>query len=62
MSIISGSENLPKVLNVKDLVEILSVSQNTAYNLVRSGQVRNIRIGRAYRISRAAVDEFLQKG
>ena len=62
MSIISGSENLPKVLNVKDLAEILSVSQNTAYNLVRSGQVRNIRIGRAYRISRAAVDEFLQKG
>lgn len=62
MSIISGSENLPKVLNVKDLAEILSVSQNTAYNLVRSGQVRSIRIGRTYRIPREAVDEFLQKG
>ena len=62
MSTISGIENLPKVLNVKDLAEILSVSHNTAYNLVRSGQVHSIRIGRAYRIPREAVDEFLQKG
>ena len=62
MSTISGSENLPKVLNVKDLAEILSVSHNTAYNLVRSGQVRSIRIGRAYRIPGEAVDEFLRKG
>ena len=62
MSTISGGENLPKVLNVKDLAEILSVSHNTAYNLVRSGQVRNIRIGRAYRIPREAVDEFLRNG
>ena len=62
MSTISGSENLPKVLNVKDLAAVLSVSQNTAYNLVRSGQVRSIRIGRAYRIPREAVDEFLRKG
>ena len=62
MSTISGIENLPKVLNVKDLAEILSVSHNTAYNLVRSGQVRSIRIGRTYRIPREAVDEFLQKG
>ena len=62
MSTISGIENLPKVLNVKDLAEILSVSHNTAYNLVRSGQVRSIRIGRAYRSPREAVDEFLRKG
>ena len=62
MSTISGIENLPKVLNVKNLAEILSVSHNTAYNLVRSGQVHSIRIGRAYRIPREAVDEFLQKG
>ena len=62
MSTISGSENLPKVLNVKDLAEVLSVSQNTAYNLVRSGQVHSVRIGRAYRIPREAVYEFLRKG
>ena len=62
MSTISGIENLPKVLNVKNLAEILSVSHNTAYNLVRSGQVHSIRIGRAYRIPREAIDEFLRKG
>ena len=62
MAMISGGENLPKVLHVKDLAEILSVSHNTAYNLVRSGQIRSIRIGRTYRIPREAVDEFLRKG
>ena len=62
MAMISEGENLPKVLHVKDLAEILSVSHNTAYNLVRSGQIRSIRIGRTYRIPREAVDEFLRKG
>lgn len=62
MTTIPGSVKLPKVLHVKDLAEVLSVSQNTAYNLVRSGQIRSIRIGRAYRIPREAIDEFLRKG
>jgi len=58
----SGCQRLPKVLNVKDLAEALSISQNTAYNLVRSGQIHSVRIGRAYRITREAVEEFLRKG
>ncbi len=58
----SESNNLPKVLNVKDLAEALFISQNTAYNLVRSGQIHSIRIGRTYRIPREAVEEFLRKG
>ncbi|MBQ2450757.1 MAG: helix-turn-helix domain-containing protein [Lachnospiraceae bacterium] len=58
----SGSQKLPNVLNVKELAEALSISQNTAYNLVRSGQIHSIRIGRAYRITREAVEDFLRKG
>lgn len=54
-------ENLPTVLHVKDLVPLLSISQNTAYALVRSGQIRSIRIGRTYRIPKEAVLEYLNK-
>lgn len=54
-------ENLPTVLHVKDLVPLLSISQNTAYALVRSGQIRSIRIGRTYRIPKEAVLEYLRK-
>ncbi len=51
----------PPVLHVKDLAEILSISHNTAYNLVRSGQIRSIRIGRSYRIPLEAVIDYLAK-
>lgn len=50
---------LPLVLHVKDLSTLLSVSHNTAYELVRSGQIRSIRVGRNYRIPRDAVEEYL---
>lgn len=61
MSPTNSIENLPAVLHVKDLVPLLSISQNTAYALVRSGQIRSIRIGRTYRIPKEAVLEYLGK-
>ena len=38
---------------------VLDIGRNTAYELVRSGQIRSIRIGRQLRIPRDAVVEFL---
>ena len=52
-------ENLPLVLRVEDLMPILSIGRNTAYELVRSGQIRNIKVGTQFRIPRDAVAEFL---
>lgn len=54
-------EQLPPVLRVKDLPQILSISHNTAYALIRSGEIRSIRIGRTYRIPREALAEYLLK-
>ena len=62
MEMIYAPERQPAVLRVKDLAALLSISHNTAYALVRSGQIRSIRIGRTYRIPRDAVDEYLRKG
>ena len=61
MAIITSFEKLPLVLHVKDLANVLSISQNTAYTLVRSGQIRSIRTGRTYRIPKDAVIEYLNK-
>lgn len=52
-------KDLPLVLQVKDLSTLLAVSHNTAYQLVRSGQIRSVRVGRTYRIPRDAVEEYL---
>ena len=53
-------ESLPLALSVDDLMDILNVGKNTAYSLVKSGQLRSIRLGRQLRIPRDALREFLQ--
>lgn len=52
-------EELPLTLRVEDLMPILGIGRNTAYALVRSGQIHSIRIGRNIRVPRDAVAEFL---
>ena len=61
MAAVTSFDKLPLVLHVKDLAAILSISPNTAYALVRSGQIRSVRTGRTYRIPKDAVIEYLNK-
>ena len=49
----------PPVLSVKQVAEILAVSQNTAYALIRSKKIHSIRVGRSYRIPLYAVIKYL---
>ena len=53
--------DLPLTLRVEELMPILGIGRNTAYELIRSGQIRSIRIGRQIRIPRDALLEFLRK-
>ena len=52
-------EELPLVLNIEILMAILNRGRNSAYELVRSGQIRSFRIGTQIRIPRQAVADFL---
>ena len=52
-------DELPLALRVEDLMPILGIGRNTAYELVRSRQIRSIKIGRQIRVPRDAVVEFL---
>ena len=61
MSNIKNSTTDCPILLVRDLMKILCISHNTAYELVRNGEIRSIRIGRSYRIPKEALDEFLAK-
>lgn len=54
-------QDLPMTLRVEGLMPILGIGRNTAYELIRSGQIRSIRIGRQIRIPRDALLEFLRK-
>ena len=53
--------DLPLVMKVEDLMPVLCIGRNTAYELVRSGQIRSIRVGRNIRVPKEAVAEYLSK-
>ena len=53
--------DLPMTLREEDLMPLLGIGRNTAYELIRSGQIRSVRIGRQIRIPREALLEFLRK-
>ena len=52
-------DELPLTLRVEDLMPILDIGGNTAYELVRCGTIRSIRIGKQLRIPKDALVEYL---
>lgn len=52
-------ETLPDVLTVEQLADVLSIGLNTAYSLVRSGRIASVRVGKQIRISKTALQKFL---
>ena len=52
-------DELPLTLRVEDLMPMLNIGRNTAYELVRSGKIRSIRIGRQLRIPKDAIQDYL---
>ena len=50
-----------QILTVRELASFLRIGINSAYRLVRKGNIRSVRVGRQYRIPRQAVDEYLSK-
>ncbi|MDY3281333.1 helix-turn-helix domain-containing protein [Dysosmobacter sp.] len=52
-------DELPLTLRVEDLTFILDIGRNTAYELVRCGKIRSIRIGRQLRIPKDAIQDYL---
>ena len=53
-------DDMPMTLRVEELMPILGIGRNTAYELVRSGKLRSIRVGRQVRIPKNALVEFLE--
>lgn len=49
----------PKTYRVEEIAQILGISKSSAYQLVRQGAFKTVRIGTAIRISRKSFDEWL---
>ncbi len=55
-------DDIPLVLTVEELMPILCIGRNTAFALVRSGQIKSIRTGKQIRILKHELLEYLTGG
>ena len=54
-------EQLPLVLSVDELTKILGIGKNTAYDLIRCGRIRSVRIGHKIKIPKDSLLAFLKE-
>lgn len=53
--------SIPDVLTVKQLQQILCIGRKAAYDLVRSGDIPHLKIGKSIRIPKRGFLDFLEK-
>ena len=51
--------NYPDVLNIEQLQDALSIGRNTAYQLIKTEQIKSIRIGKSIRIPKKYLMDFV---
>lgn len=54
-------DELPVLLTVRELREVLQVSRAKAYELIRDPGLRVVRIGRAVRIPKSGLKTWIEK-
>ena len=56
----SNFDHIPDILTISELQKVLRVGRSTAYRLIKTSELRCIRIGRSIRIPREYVLEFIE--
>jgi len=51
--------NYDDIISVEELMEILDIGRNKAYELLQSGQIKSFKVGKAYRIPTVCIKEFV---
>jgi excisionase family DNA binding protein len=51
-----------RLLTVQEVATRMRVSSMTVYRLIKSGELRASRIGHSYRLRKAEVDAYLERG
>jgi excisionase family DNA binding protein len=51
--------DLGLLLSVAEVQQLLGLGLNSTYNLIRSGQLKSIRVGKLIKVPRPALEEYL---
>ncbi|MDR4985939.1 helix-turn-helix domain-containing protein [Bacillus cereus] len=47
------------VVPVEDLMEMLDIGRNKAYELLQSGQIKSFKVGKSYRIPKICIQNYV---
>lgn len=50
-----------KFLTIEEVAEILNIGRNSAYNLIKNGEIKSFKIGNRYKIPSIAIDEYINR-
>ena len=51
-----------EVYTLGEIEDLLQVTRRSLYNWIKDGKLKAFRVGREWRVTRSALDEFTQKG
>ena len=51
-----------EVYTLEELAEILQVTRRTIYNWIKGGKLKAFKVGKSWRVTREALNEFTQRG
>jgi excisionase family DNA binding protein len=54
--------NYPDIWGIPDLCNALSIGRNKAYELINTGEIKSMRIGKTHKIAKSWVEDFVNKG
>ena len=55
-------KDYPDVMDIEQMCQILSVSTKTGYKLIKEGKISALRIGRAFRVPKVNIKNYLLSG
>ena len=60
-SFIVRFEEFPELVSIKQLRNMLGISNDVAYEMVKSGTIRSFKIGKKYRVPKSNIIEYVEK-
>ncbi len=54
-------EKYKDILSVSDVAEIFGTGKNRIYQLMKDGQLKNLRMGKVWKIPKKAVEQYIKE-
>jgi len=54
-------QNYPEIVTHGDLCNMLNISKNSAYHILKSGQIQHIKMGRKYLILKHSINKYISE-